>query len=308
MTNYIRYGTIVADPGNFDMSQLRCRFSIKAQSISTPGTAHILVTNPLASKAREFVKLEFTTITITAGYEDNAGIIFKGQIRQGVFGRENPTDTLLTIIASSMGEQGHNFATVNTTLKAGSTPQDHFNVAMAALGKYGITQGYIGVDLSQPKYPRAVSLFGMARDVLLNIAKLKQATFSYQQGAVQMVPKTGNIPGGPFVLNSNTGMVGMPTQMIGEIQVRAFINPSVRIDTLVKINESSITQAELPLGPDGSLAPPNVNLAAIASDGIYRVFAVDYNGDTRGNPWYMDLHCIIPGQQTDTSKQYPTSS
>ena len=44
--------------------------------------------------------------------------------------------------------------------------------------------------------------------------------------------------------------------------------------------------------------------ASIAADGVYIVSAIDYTGDTRGQPWYMDLMCIARGSaglQTNSS-------
>ena len=92
------------------------------------------------------------------------------------------------------GDHAHNYATVNTSLPPGSTPQKHLDVAMQAMGKYGVTPGYIGVDLSQPVYPRAVALWGMARDVLANIGKNKNASVYYRDGRLNIVPKAARSP------------------------------------------------------------------------------------------------------------------
>ncbi len=65
-----------------------------------------------------------------------------------------------------------------------------------------------------------LTLFGHARDVLANIAKTKNASVSYQNEQVTIVPKGGSAPGGAIVLNSTTGMIGMPSQSIGGIFAR----------------------------------------------------------------------------------------
>ena len=149
----------------------------------TPSILKLEVSNLLPSTARLFTQKEYAHIKIDAGYQDGHGIIFQGNIVQAIYGRESPTDTLLTVYAAD-GDHGHNYATTNMVLPPGSTPQQHLNVAMQALGQFGITQGFIGVDLSTPTYSRAVTLVGMARDILSNIAKFKQATVSYQQEQV----------------------------------------------------------------------------------------------------------------------------
>ncbi|MBS0057120.1 hypothetical protein KEM40_16990 [Yersinia sp. Marseille-Q3913] len=35
--------------------------------------------------------------------------------------------------------------------------------------------------------------------------------------------------------------------------------------------------------------------ASIATDGVYIVRGISYTGDTRGNPWYMDMMCEARG-------------
>lgn len=55
-----------------------------------------------------------------------------------------------------------------------------------------------------------------------------------------------------------------------------------------RITESS-NDGNLSLG--GTIAQP----ASVATDGVYIVQSISYTGDTRGNPWYMDLMCGARG-------------
>jgi hypothetical protein len=234
----------------------------------TPSVLTLKITNPLPSRAQAVVKQEYKHIKIDAGYQTNHGTIFQGNIIQAIYGRENPTDTLLTIYAAD-GDHAHNYATTNTVLPPGSTPNDHLNVALAAMGPKGVTKGFIGVDLSTPTYSRAVTLVGMARDILTNIAKGKQATVSYQQEKVTIVQNGKSAPGAAIVLNSTTGLIGMPTQTIQGIFARCLINAAIHCHSIV-----------------------NQFLAPIAADGLYLVYRADIYGDTRGNEWYQDLRTV----------------
>jgi hypothetical protein len=287
---YLRYCQVTVEGagGSIDTSQLRTRFAIKPLPLLAPAIGQIKITNLSASKARAIVKSEFKKITIDAGYEDGHGVIFKGNIIQGIYGRENPTDTLTTIIAAD-GDHGHNWATVNTKHPPGSTPQDHFNTALQALGQFGITKGYIGIDLSTPKYPRAVTLWGMARDVLAHIAKMKDAMVFYDREQVTMIPRTGSRSDGAIVLNSTTGLIGMPTQTTDGIFARCLINPQIRRGSTVQIDQKDIQGGVAEINPVGDNSVGLSNLAAIAADGLYTVIKIEINGDTRGDEWYMDL-------------------
>src|ERR1019366_5259905 len=222
--NYGRSCTIVAGSTTWVLVEgvgppigLRGRFNVKLFADGlTLNKAVVRITNPLPATAQQFVKpqAEGLPLTITAGYRDNKAIIFSGSIRQAIYGRDSPTDTVLTLIGADT-DKAHNYGVINKTLAAGSTPQDHVNAAVQALSQVAaVGIGYLdpALKLFQPVFPRAVTRYGMARDVLLNVAKSKQANVSYQQSQVQMLGANNSMPGSAIVLNTNTGLIGIPTQ------------------------------------------------------------------------------------------------
>lgn len=290
--------------GTLDVSTFRCRFNILQIQKGQPGQLYLKVTNLAPSTVQPFLKQEYQKVDISAGYQDGPyGQVFSGDIVQALSGRETQTDTLLTVIAHD-GGQARTRSAVNKSLAAGSTPQDHVDQAIKAMAPFGITKGYIGPDLSTPKYPRSVMLYGMAWEILERVARSKQATWSVQQGKMQMIKKEGdNLPGGIIVLNSQTGLIGMPTREIGSIWARCLINPAIKPGVQVQINQSLINQAPRPLSDTG-IVQPGV-FADTTADGIYTVFQVEYDADTRGLPWYQDLHMLAPGATTQQSAQFP---
>lgn len=293
MSQYLRYASITAD-GAVDFSNLRCRFQISQWTLQTPNVLKLTISNIEPGRAKRFVQKEYKHIQIDAGYQDGHGVIFQGNIVQAIYGRESPTDTIVTVYAAD-GDHAHNYATVNTTHPPGSTPQQHFDTALQAMNKYGVSKGYIGVDLSTPVFPRAVTLFGMARDVLANIAQSKQATVSYQNEKVTMVQNGQSAPGGAIKLNSTTGLIGMPTQTIQGIMARCLINPSIKVHSTVQIDQKDIQGIASPIILDG-IQDPSFFPAFIAEDGLYTVYRIDVDADTRGNPWYQDLTMLAQHQ------------
>jgi len=298
MTQYLRYCSVIADD-TIDLSNLRCRFEISQWTMQTPNILKLVVSNLLPATARRFCEKEYKHLILDAGYEDGHGIIFQGDINQAIYGRESPTDTILTIYVQD-GDHAHNYATVATTFPPGSTPQQHFNAALQAMQPYGVTQGYVGVDLSTPAFPRAVTLFGMARDVLANIAKGKEATVSYQQEKVTMVKNGQSAPGGAIKLNSTTGLIGMPTQTLEGILARCLINPSIKVHSQVSIDQKDIIGAYAPITVAGQEQITQAILPNIATDGLYTVYRIDVTGDTRGNPWYFDLMMLATNNRNFT--------
>ena len=299
MTQYIRYCSVTAEGagGTIDLSELRCRFTIRQAPQPSPGTLELKVTNLTALKAKRFVQKEFQKIKIDGGYQDGHGILFQGNIVQGIYGRESPTDTLLTVYAAD-GDHGHNHAVVNTTLPPGSTPQQHVDAALGAMAPYGITKGFIGVDLSTPVYPRAVTLWGMARDVLTRVASMKNATFDYGNEKANIVPVGGSTGGGTTVLNSKTGMIGMPTQTTEGIFARCLINPAIQPHCQVYIDQKDVQGGAAAMNVAGDTTLGEAQLQEIAADGLYVVKKIDVFGDTRGNPWYMDLGMLALNPKT----------
>ncbi len=295
-SQYIRHFSLKAEGSEtIDLSELRCRFEIHPRPGLVPRACNVKITNLKESLATKFVGQgrEFTKITIEAGYEDHYAIVFKGNIVWGRYGKENPTDTVTEIWAND-GDMGNNYATVNTTHKPGSTQADHLDTALQAMKQYGITKGFIGIDLSQLKYPRAVTLYGMARDVIRSIAQSNSAVAYYENEKLNIVSAKGNVSGGIIKLNSTSGLIDKPVQTEEGIFARCLINPDIALMKMVQIDQKDIIQGSPTFDQIGN--PIENVLADIATDGIYTVFKIDIVGDTRGQPWYYDLAMHAKGK------------
>lgn len=274
-----------------DLSNLRIVFRVKRGDLQTPNSAHIRVYNVSDNTAQRAESKEFTRVVLQAGYEGSYGIIFDGSIVQPRRGRENPTDTFLDLTAAD-GDMAYNFAVVNTTLAAGSVPEDHVKVCTAAMAPFGVTDGYRPALGGNP-LPRGKVLFGMARDYLATVAQSTQTLWSIQDGALQMVPETSYVPGSIPVINANTGMIGMPEQTQNGIRVRMLLNPSIKIGRLIRLDNSSIQRYEYSLSSDQQAANRGTALQnKINGDGFYYVMTSEIWGDTRGNDWYTEVICL----------------
>lgn len=266
-----------------DLSPLRITFATKKGDVETPNSAEIQVYN-LAPETVSRIRREFTRVVLAAGYVGNSGIIFDGQIRQARTWRENGVDTVLSILAAD-GDRAYNFATVNTTLAAGSKPADHVQVCQQAFTAQGTGAGHVS-DLPGQSLPRGKVMYGMARKYMRDSADTTDTTWSIQDGKMQMVPVKGYLPGEAVMLTHETGLVGTPEQTQDGISVRCLLNPRLRIGGRIKLNNASVKQAQTDLKA-AALRP-----AKLDYDGIYRILKVEFNGDTRGNDWYANMVCI----------------
>ncbi len=272
-----------------DYSNLRVRFKVQQSNLQRPNVAEIIITNPSKATA-EAVQKEGKTISLEAGYQTGFGLVFKGDIIQKIGpARESSQfqDTYLKILATS-GDRAYNFSVVSKTLAAGHTFKDQVNTVLDVMKPYGIVAGFMS-DLGSKKMPRAKTFHGMARDVLRQIGLSTGADWSIQDDKLQVLKHKDTVPGA-FVLNSRTGLIGMPVQTIDGIMVTCLLNPRIRPGTRIQIDQSSITRASI--SPNYTAEVQNSMIPTVATDGFYKAVIVDHEGDTRGGPWYTKINCI----------------
>lgn len=269
--------------GALDLSKLRIRFAVKRSGVMTPNVADIRVYN-LDLKTAAIIKKEFTQVVLQAGYEGNYGVIFQGNIKQCILGRENATDTFIDIIAGD-GDQAYNYAIINTTLAAGSSQSDHLSAAVGSMNKQGVSPGYTG-ELPQTKLPRGKVMYGTARDYIRGIAESAGFVSSIQDEKLVFLKQSTYLPGTATVINSKTGMIGTPQQTIEGITCKCLLNPKLKIHGRVQINNATVEQFKLNQFEPGSPANTPVPLT---NDGVYYILVAEHSGDTRGTEWYSNL-------------------
>ncbi|WP_288074681.1 hypothetical protein [Pseudomonas sp.] len=278
------------DAEALDLSELRIRFVIRRGDLKTPNSADIRIYNVSDATALRAQK-EFERIVLQAGYAGNFGTIFDGTIKQVRRGRESQTDTYIDITAAD-GDSAYNWSVVNMSLAAGSTPDDHLQASLQAMESRGITLGD-KPNLPGNRLPRGKVMFGMVRDHLDTLAKSTDTSWSFQDGQLTLIPNTAYLPGEAVVVNSATGMIGLPEQTQNGVNVKMLLNPSVKIGRRLQIDESSIQKFRYDPAP---LAEADMRMIKIQNDlsrdGFYRILVASHVGDTRGNEWYTSTICI----------------
>lgn len=284
-----------------DLSKLRIKFSVKRSDTQTPNIADIRIYNLSQDQANSLFStlapktIDTTTgltvnrghVILQAGYVGNYGVIFQGNIKQIIIGRESATDTFVDLNCGD-GDNAYNFAIVNTTLAKGSTAMDQLNAASASMKSYGVTLGNTGV-MPPTQLPRGKVLFGNSRDCMRRISQSTNQSWSIQNQKITFIPKKSFLPGQIIELTSATGMIGTPQQTNTGVNVKCLLNPLIQMGGRIKINNASIQRYKLnlavPLSAENTPAPLN-------ADGVYYVFVAEYTGDTRGIEWYTTLSCL----------------
>jgi|WetSurMetagenome_2_1015567.scaffolds.fasta_scaffold325733_1 hypothetical protein len=301
-----------------DLSDLHIKFSVRAAQIESPNTASIRVYNLAKETVNQIqVRGEFSDVTLNAGYVNgNYGVIFQGTIKQFHIGRESATDTYLDILAAD-GDLGYNEALINTSIAAGHSQEEIIKALGAAMPQTTYddkTLGESGIKTSLTNFPniRGVVLWGLPKIYLRNYASTFDAAWSIQNGKLVFQSNRAYLPGEIVKLNAETGLIGFPEQTDGGINITCLINSRMRIGGRVQIDNNVINQL---VNQKNNLIAVAYNApyaiqhnAPLAGDGVYMIFAIDYDGDTRGHPWYCHLTCLAMDTTAPKDKAVPAES
>jgi hypothetical protein len=242
---------------------------------------------------------QYTTVTLEAGYANGPyGVIFTGNIAWFERGKESTVDTVMTIHANE-ADIAQNQAVVNDALPPGNTHKDVISAAAMAMAPYGVTLGYVTPKLDQSSNPRSRVVFGMARDVIRDITRANQATAFISDGKLNVVKEDEILPHPAIILNSQSGMIGIPSQHMGQgVQVTSLLNPAFKQGCSIRINQDAIMRPDYTENVQTGPIDPSTGLAGSATmadnlqtsfDGSYKVLQVVHHGDNRGTPWFSEL-------------------
>jgi hypothetical protein len=296
-TQWIRKVGLILFAGEkgLDLSEFRIRFEVTAADVETPNNAAIRVYN-LSQETVQRIQGEFSEVVLNAGYQNgNYGVIFKGTIKQFKIGRENAIDSYLDILAGD-GDIEYNQALVELSLKANTTPKSQIEQVSQ---KMGIVSDFNSLIIDDQHIPslRGSVMFGLGRSNLRWLVTSLDASWSIQNGTVVLIDNTGYRDGTKVQINVGTGLIGVPEQTGGGIRLRCLINSRIQVGCLVELNNAEIVQLHQQ-NPNGVQAPYNQykgvqpNAALSLKDSTYRVYAIDHEGDSRGQAWYSTLTCL----------------
>lgn len=295
-------------PSTIDLSNMHFRFRTAQCDVESPNNCSIRVWNLSEATVNAITRYEYDRVILQAGYDNTGhGVIFDGNIKQFRLGRESGTDTYLDILAAD-GDLAYNFSLINETIAAKSTPAQRNDILIKKLAEKGVTAGHV-MEFTGGVLPRGKVLFGMARVYMRQLAESQGATWGIDNGKINVIPLDGFKPGEALVLTAQTGLIGMPEQTNNGVEAKSLLNPRIEVASLVRIDNRSVNQL---LQQNGStLASPAFdkyvglqNLAHVAADGLYRVFVVEHEGDTRGQEWYSRLTCLAVNPITKTVRPY----
>lgn len=299
----IVFGTNITGENGLDLSPLHCKFSIKRSSNMTPNCADIRVYNLDRDTALKIKNPAYNRVLIQGGYDSNFGVIFRGNIKQVIIGRESVTDTFVDLNCGD-GDLAYNYAIVNTTIAAGSSMADQLKQIAAPMANLQTTVGDNQPPFNPTILPRGKTLWGSSKDYMRDFAQQNGLTWSIQSEQVQFIRQQGYAPGEAVTLTSKTGMIGTPQQTNIGVNVVCLMNPLIKPGSRIKINNASVAGLKIDLGNPKdpvNLAPP------LTADGVYYPLVIEVTGDNRGIDWYSKLICCTINSSTNPINSVPVS-
>lgn len=280
MKNFGRkIGLLVADESGkaLDLSGFRVLFSVEKTAAEQPNKAHIEITNLSETTASYLLNGDMKRIVLQAGYEDNYGVIFDGNIISASRTIDGTEST--TIIDAGDGDNAYSFAIVNKTVASGYTNKDIAN----ALGEAMEDRGVRGVDAQgvdeEIKYPRGRVLFGATRDFARSLAKTTECQWSIQDGQVVFCKKIAARVGGlAFLLSPQSGLIGSPVSDKDGVSAISCLNPQLKIYDPLQIQSRFV-------------------------NGTYKILTVKHSGDSHGNTWQTEVKATSIDQSTKQTTQ-----
>ncbi len=301
MANWIRYFSLVvgtSDTQVLDLSSFRVQFSVSQAVLSRPCTANVRVFN-VGAETISKIKVG-KPIVIEAGYVENHGVIFRGVVVAKHTGRDTNTETFMDIVATA-GGVAHSFATMVTSVPAGANDTEVLGRVKDSYATKDV-KAVQTPELRKDALPRGRVFFANTADVMSEIAQNNGLQWGYTEDGVVAMPTGGRLPGKAIVLTGKTGLEGRPTMTVGGLNVKARLNPALKLGACVLIDNSGIQSSvhDTTMGAD-----LNTNFASdgamLDSNGLYKILSREHSGDTHGNEWTTALVCegvnaaITPG-------------
>jgi len=257
--------TLSDNTGNaFDVSALRCTFSIIQTMVMEPNMSQIVIDN-LSADTENAIEMNSTRVTVEAGYEGTQfGLIFDGDILQTIRDKTDSTTYELIIIALD-SDRSVNFNIANFSVLRGQTARtlvDH----IANSAKYPVALGSISRGLETTgTLTRGKVFFGKSSDYLRQIAQSNNSQYYTENGKINIINMVDLPDGTIFDLNIASGLIGTPQQTDYGISGKCLLNPTMKINTLIHIDNSLVRAEQLNLGTSNSV--PATGSSSLSSSG-----------------------------------------
>lgn len=192
-------------------NSMHIAFSVERDHKRTPNNAELVLWNLSQGSRDALSKLATVPVLIEAGYADDVGVIFLGDLRSARSRREGPD--IITRVSAGDGEAKIRTARINKTFKSGTPIGDVLGALGKALGvKPGNVERFRSAALANGgrTLTRALTVSGSVFDELDRVCRSCALDWSVQNSELQLRDSTAPATGfaeGPL-LRSDSGLIG----------------------------------------------------------------------------------------------------
>lgn len=261
----------------YDVSDLHVTFDI-SKSLTMDNTSGMVRIYNLNIVTENDLIMNCNRVTIEAGYEGLYGLIYDGDVIQGIRGVENGTDEYLDLICMD-GDRFLNSGFTSYSIAKGASKRDAAK-AICNTATNAAQIDDISTAFTKSKYIRGKVIFGKAKDYLSQMASSENANFYIDNGKVKLTSVTDLPKNSILSLDSSSGLIGSPQQTSEGITFQCLLNPRIKLNSLVHISNEQIIEQRY---SDG-----NSIAYTLDSENLYRIIKIEFSGDTRGSNWYIN--------------------
>lgn len=234
------------------VTDLRCTFSIITTMVMEPNMSQIVIYN-LSAETENAIIMNATRVTVEAGYEGSQfGLIFDGDILQTIRDKPDAATYELIIIALD-SDKSVNFDIANYSVLKGQTARtlvDH----IVNNAQYPILLGSISQSLEiSGTLTRGKVFFGKSSDYLRQIAQSNNSQYYTKNGEINIVNMAELPDGTIYDLSVSSGLLGTPQQTDYGVSGQCLLNPAIKINTLIHIDNSLVRAKQISLTASNSI-------------------------------------------------------
>lgn len=207
----ITVGTIQVDAlGGIGSTSMRAAFSVERDHKRTANNAEVALWNLSPASREALARLDVVPVLIEAGYVDDVGVIFSGDLRSARSRLEGPD--IITRVSAGDGESKLRTARLSKTFARGTPVGDVIGALGRALGVApGNLNDFRGARLANGSttLTRALTISGSVSDELERLTRSCGLDWSVQNSALQI--RQADLPVGTGegpLLRADTGLIG----------------------------------------------------------------------------------------------------
>lgn len=264
--------------GSINIANLRMAFSIQKNFGWSTNSCNLNIWN-LSQQNRNALKDFGDKITFSAGYEDETGLqtLFIGDSTVVSHAYDSPD--IITTIMCNDGDKILNNVVLNISFDPGTPVETVIREIARQMGLPIIEL----VMLPGRYYDYGFSESMLGKDMLDLACERMGLVASVQNDGIHILPLFGATRRPPFMINADTGMIGIPQRFTSK---RSYVYAQ---------NAQTGWKVRTTLNPQ-ILPGDRVNIVSRRVDlpsGTFSVYSIRHEGDTYGNPWFSEFEVYL---------------